>query len=99
MATLKTTLPLELKTAPPAWASKDTAGSKKAQRQERAAARASLTELRKSVRNFEKEMERSNTKLKAIEEILADQKTYDEMPADELNDLSGKSSKFAQAGG
>ena len=73
---------------------KDSAGSKKAARQERAAARASLTELRKSVRNFEKEMERGNTKLEAIEEILADQKTYDEMPADELNDLLAKAANL-----
>ena len=73
---------------------KETAGSKKAQRRDRAAARASLTELRKSVRNFEKEMERSNTKLKAIEDILADQKTYDEMPAEELNDLLAKAANL-----
>jgi flagellar biosynthesis chaperone FliJ len=46
------------------------------------------------VRNFEKEMERSNTKLKAIEDILADQKTYDEMPADELNDLLAKAANL-----
>jgi hypothetical protein len=39
-------------------------------------------------------MERNNTKLKAIEDILADQKTYDEMPADELNDLLAKAANL-----
>jgi hypothetical protein len=32
--------------------------------------------------------------LKGIEEILADQKTYDEMPAEELNDLLAKAANL-----
>lgn len=74
--------------------SKEAGGSKKAQRQERAAARASLTALRNSVRSFEKEMEQSVAKLNVIEAILADQKTYDEMPADKLSELLAKAAQL-----
>ncbi len=65
--------------------------SKKEQRQERAKTRASLANLRKQVKEGDKRIERLNLELNDLEVTLADKKTYDEMPTDQLNGLLAKS--------
>ena len=57
------------------------------QRQERAAARQSLHELRSTVKKLERQIEQGSEQLKALESRLADTETYAQMPADELSEL------------
>ena len=67
--------------------SKTAVSSRKRQRQERAAARQSLQELRSTVKKLERQMEQGSERLKALETRLANQETYAQMPADELSEL------------
>ena len=67
--------------------SKTTVNSRKRQRQERAAARQSLHELRSTVKKLERQIEQGSEQLKALESRLADTETYAQMPADELSEL------------
>ena len=83
--------------------SKDTAPqqqaapSKKDQRRERAASRQSLAQQRKQVRELEQQLEQTTAKLQDIEQTLADEKTYSEMPPDELTNLLADAGKTRQA--
>jgi ATP-binding cassette subfamily F protein 3 len=61
--------------------------SKKEQRRERAASRQSLSHLRKEVRALEAQLEENTTDLQRLETTLADEKTYSELPPDELTEL------------
>ncbi len=72
-------------------------GSKKAQRQERAHARAQLKGLRDQARKLEKTIERDNVSLSEIESRLADKETYDTLAPDELDDLLKKSARLRKA--
>ncbi len=74
-----------------------TAASKKEQRRERAASRESLAHLKKQVRDLEKQLEKETAKLERIEVTLADEKTYSEMPPDELSSLLTKAGKSRAA--
>ena len=67
--------------------SKATVNSRKKQRQQRAANRQSLHNLRSQVKKLEQQIERGSAQLKALESKLADQDTYQLMPADELSEL------------
>ena len=61
--------------------------SKKEQRRERAASRQSLSHLRREVRALEAQLEEKTTDLQRLETTLADEKTYSELPPDELTAL------------
>ena len=67
--------------------SKNPVVSRKRQRQERAAARQSEQDLRQSIKQLERDIEQGTEKLKSLEATLADQDTYAQMPADDLNVL------------
>jgi ATP-binding cassette subfamily F protein 3 len=71
--------------------------SKKEQRRERAASRGALAHLRKQVKDLENQFERATADLQHIEQTLADETTYSEMPPDELNTLLSKAGKLRQA--
>ena len=66
------------------------ARSKKEQRRERAASRQSLSHLKKEVRQLEAQLEETTADLQRLETTLADEKTYSELPPDELNELLTK---------
>ena len=67
---------------------------KKNQRQERAAARASVANLRSEVKHLDKKMAAAADELLAVETVLADKNTYDTLPADELKTLMSKAHKL-----
>ena len=67
--------------------SKAAVNSRKKQRQERAANRQSLHNLRSQIKKLEQQIERGSAQLKALESKLADQDTYQLMAADELSEL------------
>ena len=71
--------------------------SKKEQRRERAASRGALAHLRKQVKDLENQFERATADLRHIEQTLADETTYSEMPPDELNTLLSRAGKLRQA--
>ena len=70
--------------------------SKKEQRRERAASRGALAQLKKQVKDLEKQLERATADLQKIEQTLADETTYSEMTTDELNTLLAKAGKLRQ---
>ena len=70
--------------------------SKKDQRRERAASRSALAHLKKHVKGLEKELERRTAELQTIEQTLSDERTYSDMPPDELNTLLAKAGKLRQ---
>ena len=65
--------------------SKTTVNSRKRQRQERAAARQSLHELRSTVKKLERQIEQGSEQLSS--ESQPDTETHAQMPADELSEL------------
>ena len=67
--------------------SKNAVNSRKRQRQERAAARKSEQDLRKTIKQLERDIEKGTATLKSLEATLADKDTYAQMPADDLNAL------------
>ncbi len=67
--------------------SKNAVNSRKRQRQERAAARKSEQDMRQSIKRLEREIEQGTAKLQSLEATLADQDTYAQTPADDLNAL------------
>jgi len=67
--------------------SKNAVNSRKRQRQERAAARKSEQDLRKTIKQLERDIENGTATLKSLEATLADKDTYAQMPADDLNAL------------
>lgn len=67
--------------------SKNAVNSRKRQRQERAAARKSEQDLRKTIKQLEHDIEQGTATLKSLEATLADKETYAQMPADDLNAL------------
>ncbi len=67
--------------------SKNAVNSRKRQRQERAAARKSEQDLRKTIKQLERDIEQGTATLKSLEATLADKETYAQMPADDLNAL------------
>lgn len=71
--------------------------SKKDQRRERAASRNSLSHLRKQVRTLEQQLEQETATLQTVEQLLADENTYSDMPPDELSALLAKAGKTRQA--
>ena len=67
--------------------SKNAVNSRKRQRQERAAVRKSEQDLRKTIKQLERDIEQGAAALKSLEATLADKDTYAQMPADDLNAL------------
>ena len=67
--------------------SKNAVNSRKRQRQERAAVRESKQDLRKTIKQLERDIEQGAAALKSLEATLADKDTYAQMPADDLNAL------------
>ena len=67
--------------------SKNAVNSRKRQRQERAAVRKSELDLRKTIKQLERDIEQGAAALKSLEATLADKDTYAQMPADDLNAL------------
>ena len=67
--------------------SKNAVSSRKRQRQERAAVRKSEQDLRKTIKQLERDIEQGAAALKSLEATLADKDTYAQMPADDLNAL------------
>ena len=61
--------------------------SKRSQRQAKARVRESLNDLKKEVKEIEKNLERKSAELSVIESKLADKDTYEGLPADELQEL------------
>ena len=76
--------------------SQTTDDSKRSQRQERARIRESLNGLRKELKEVEKSLDRESAQLSVIEGRLADKETYENMPADELQDLLTKAAQCRQ---
>ena len=67
--------------------SKGAVNSRKRQRQERAAARKSEQDLRKTIKQLERDIEKGAVTLTTLETTLADKETYAQMPAEDLNAL------------
>ena len=55
-----------------------------------------LAHLKKHVKGLEKELERRTAELQTIEQTLSDERTYSDMPPDELNTLLAKAGKLRQ---
>ena len=70
--------------------------SKKDQRQEQPPPGAPSRILKKHVKGLEKELERRTAELQTIEQTLSDERTYSDMPPDELNTLLAKAGKLRQ---
>ncbi len=68
--------------------------SRKAARQEAAAARAKEKPLRDEIRKLERKIEQFSEELKSIETRLADPDVYQSLPADELDELLAASGKL-----
>ena len=68
--------------------------SRKGARQDRAKQRASLKQLRDEVRKLEKQMQREQTSLTALETKLADPEAYESLPASELDNLLAEAGKI-----
>ena len=67
--------------------SKNAVNSRKRQRQERAAVRKSEQDLRKTIKQLERDIEQGAAALKSLEATLADKDTYAQMPTEDLNAL------------
>lgn len=68
--------------------------SRKSARQDRAKQRASLKQLRDEVRKLEKQMQREQASLTAIETKLADPEAYESLPASELDNLLAEAGRI-----
>jgi ATP-binding cassette subfamily F protein 3 len=68
--------------------------SRRGARQDRANQRASLKQLRDEVRKFEKQMQREQASLTALETKLADPEAYGSLPASELDNLLAEAGKI-----
>ncbi len=68
--------------------------SRKARRQAAAKQREEFAELRKTVRDLERQIEQFSNELKAVEHKLADPEAYQTLPADELDQLLRNAAKL-----